>query len=110
MQYVLQHAADFIYRFIRKDTANCSDSNNLFYPEKQKYLKKKKKIKENSLYFLSQYENHRFNIAYIYCIHHLNIQSSTGGVTVKSNVIYLLFTLCVLVQRSKLCTVKHCVA
>lgn len=40
----------------------------------------------------------------------LNIQSSTGGVTVKSNVIYLLFTLCVLVQRSKLCTVKHCVA
>lgn len=70
MQYDLQHAADFIYCFIRKNTANCSDSNNLFYPEKQKYLKKKK-VKENSLFFLSQYENHRFKIAYIYCTHHL---------------------------------------
>lgn len=84
----------------------------IYFTQKNKNILKKqtKKVKENSLYFLSQYENHRFNIAYIYCIHHLNIQSSTGGVTVKSNVIYLLFTLCVLVQRSKLCTVKHCVA
>lgn len=35
----------------------------------------------------------------------LNVHSSVGGVTVKSNVIHLLFTLCLLVQRSKLCTV-----
>lgn len=37
---------------------------------------------------------------------YLNVHSSIGGVMVKSNVLY---TLCLLVQRSKLCTVQHCV-
>ena len=93
-----------------KTTGNCSVSHNLLHFSKNKTTPKKyetlEQSSENS--FLTVWKLQR---NYIYCIHFFfNVHSSIDDVAIKKRCDpSAVHTLCLLVQRSKLCTVHYCV-